>query len=85
MRRYCRRCYSCPGQQLTEGSKNPHRILRVLGADATQLYLLNELQDVYRNQGVNIADKHFEIMIRKMLSKVQTTRSGDSNAPRRTD
>ncbi|MBI5931632.1 MAG: DNA-directed RNA polymerase subunit beta' [Chloroflexi bacterium] len=67
-----------PGQQLTEGSKNPHRILRVLGADATQLYLLNELQEVYRNQGVNIADKHFEIMIRKMLSKVQTTRSGDS-------
>jgi len=67
-----------PGQQLTEGSKNPHRILRVLGADAAQLYLLSEVQKVYRNQGVNIADKHFEIMIRKMLSKVQITRSGGS-------
>jgi DNA-directed RNA polymerase subunit beta' len=68
-----------PGQQLTEGAKNPHRILRVLGADATQLYLLSEVQKVYRNQGVNIADKHFEIMIRKMLSRVQITKSGDSN------
>jgi DNA-directed RNA polymerase subunit beta' len=67
-----------PGQQLTEGAKNPHRILRILGADATQLYLLSEVQKVYRNQGVNIADKHFEIMIRKMLSKVQITKSGGS-------
>lgn len=67
-----------PGQQLTEGSKNPHHILKVLGAEATQLYLLTEVQKVYRNQGVNIADKHFEVMIRKMLSKVQITRSGDS-------
>ncbi|MBL8155067.1 MAG: DNA-directed RNA polymerase subunit beta' [Anaerolineae bacterium] len=66
------------GQQLTEGSKNPHRILRILGQDATQLYLLSEVQKVYRNQGVNIADKHFEVIIRKMLSKVQITRSGDS-------
>jgi len=68
-----------PGQQLTEGSKNPHRILRVLGAEETQKYLLNEVQEVYRNQGVNISDKHFEIMIRKMLSKVQLTKSGDSH------
>jgi len=66
------------GQQLTEGSKNPHRILRILGQEATQNYLLNEVQEVYRNQGVNISDKHFEIMIRKMLSKVQITKSGDS-------
>ena len=66
------------GQQLTEGSKNPHRILRILGAEATQNYLLTEVQKVYRNQGVNIADKHFEIIIRKMLSKVQITKSGDS-------
>jgi DNA-directed RNA polymerase subunit beta' len=66
------------GQQVTEGSKNPHRILRILGRDAVQHYLLTEVQDVYRNQGVNIADKHFEVMIRKMLSKVQITRSGDS-------
>jgi DNA-directed RNA polymerase subunit beta' len=67
------------GQQLTEGSKNPHRILRILGQEATQVYLLSEVQKVYRNQGVNIADKHFEIIIRKMLSKVQITRSGDSH------
>ncbi|MFN8529837.1 MAG: hypothetical protein U0670_14630 [Anaerolineae bacterium] len=67
-----------PGQQLTEGSKNPHRILRVQGADACALYLLTEVQKVYRAQGVNIADKHFEIVIRKMLSRVQITKSGDS-------
>ncbi len=67
------------GQQLTEGSKNPHRILRILGAEATQMYLLSEIQKVYRSQGVPIADKHFEIIIRKMLSKVQITRSGDTN------
>ncbi len=70
--------YVTPGQQLTEGSKNPHRILRVLGEDATQLYLLSEIQKVYRNQGVPISDKHFEVVIRKMLSKVQVTKSGDS-------
>jgi DNA-directed RNA polymerase subunit beta' len=67
-----------PGTQLTEGSKNPHQILRVLGEEATQLYLLKEVQEVYRNQGVNISDKHFEIIVRKMLSKVMITRSGDS-------
>ena len=68
-----------PGEQLTEGSKNPHQILRVSGAKATQLYLLGEIQDVYRSQGVNIADKHFETVIRKMMCKVQITRSGDSD------
>ena len=66
------------GTQLTEGSLNPHQILRVLGEEATQLYLLTEIQKVYRQQGVSIADKHFEVMIRKMLSKVQITKSGDS-------
>jgi DNA-directed RNA polymerase subunit beta' len=67
------------GQQLTEGSKNPHLILRIQGHDLTSLYLLSEVQDVYRKQGVNIADKHFEIVIRKMLSRVQLTKSGDSD------
>jgi len=67
------------GQQLTEGAKNPHRILRIQGSETCQLYLLAEVQDVYRNQGVNIADKHFEVIIRKMLSKVQLTKSGDSD------
>jgi DNA-directed RNA polymerase subunit beta' len=66
------------GQQLTEGSKNTHRILRILGREATQLYLLSEIQRVYRSQGVNINDKHFEIIIRKMLNKVQITSSGDT-------
>jgi len=67
------------GQQLTEGVKNPHRILRIQGKEACEMYLLSEIQEVYRNQGVNIADKHFEIIIRKMLSKVQITKSGDSD------
>jgi DNA-directed RNA polymerase subunit beta' len=66
------------GKQLTEGSLNPHRILRILGSDAAQLYLLTEVQKVYRSQGQNINDKHFEVIIRKMLSKVQVTHPGDT-------
>ena len=66
------------GDQLTEGTRNPHRILRLLGREATQLYLLQEIQKVYRSQGVNINDKHFEVMVKKMLSKVQVVTSGDS-------
>ncbi len=66
------------GQQLTEGSKNPHRILEILGRDAVTQYLLREMQQVYRPQGQNIHDKHFEVVIRKMLSKVQVTQSGDT-------
>ena len=66
------------GTQLTEGSRNPHQILKVLGEDPTQKYLLTEIQKVYRSQGVSIADKHFEVMIRKMLNKIQITRSGSS-------
>jgi len=66
------------GDQLTEGSKNPHRILEILGRDAVTQYLLRETQQVYRPQGQNIHDKHFEVIIRKMLSKVQVTQSGDT-------
>ncbi|MEL6307206.1 MAG: DNA-directed RNA polymerase subunit beta' [Chloroflexota bacterium] len=66
------------GTQLTEGSRNPHQILKVLGDDATQKYLLSEIQKVYRSQGVSISDKHFEVMIRKMLNKIQITNSGSS-------
>ena len=66
------------GQPLTEGSLNPHRILRLQGRDACQMYLMTEVQQVYRSQGQNIHDKHFEVIIRKMLSKVQITRPGDS-------
>ncbi len=66
------------GQPLTEGSLNPHTILRIKGRDACQLYLMKEIQKVYRTQGQNINDKHFEVIIHKMLGKVQVIRSGDS-------
>jgi len=66
------------GQPLTEGSLNPHRTLRIQGREACQMYLLSEVQKVYRSQGQNIHDKHFEVIIRKMLSKVQVTRPGDT-------
>ena len=67
-----------PGDALIEGSKNPHRILNILGPEATQFYLLSEVQKTYRSQGVHINDKHFEIIIRKMMSKVQIMNSGDT-------
>jgi DNA-directed RNA polymerase subunit beta' len=67
------------GDALTEGSLNPHRILRILGREACELYLLTEIQKVYRSQGQNINDKHFEVIIRKMLCRVQITRPGDTN------
>jgi DNA-directed RNA polymerase subunit beta' len=57
---------------------NPHRILRIQGREACQKYLLSEVQRVYRSQGQNIHDKHFEIIIRKMTSKVQVSRPGDT-------
>jgi biotin carboxyl carrier protein len=67
------------GQQLTEGSVNPNRLLRILGRDAAQLYLLTEIQKVYRSQGVNINDKHIEVIIRQMTNKVRTVQSGDTD------
>ena len=66
------------GQPLTEGSLNPHTILRINGREACQMYLLTEIQKVYRAQGQNINDKHFEVIIRKMMSKVQIIRPGDT-------
>jgi DNA-directed RNA polymerase subunit beta' len=66
------------GTPLTEGSINPHAILKIKGRDACQMYLLTEIQKVYRAQGQNINDKHFEVIIRKMLGKVQVTRPGDT-------
>ncbi len=66
------------GDPITEGTKNPHMLLKVLGRDAAQMYLLSEVQKVYRSQGVNINDKHFEIVIRKMTNRVQITTAGDS-------
>ncbi len=66
------------GQPLTEGSLNPHMILRIQGRRACELYLLSEIQKVYRSQGQNINDKHFEVIIRKMMAKGQVTRPGDA-------
>jgi DNA-directed RNA polymerase subunit beta' len=68
-----------PGQPVTEGSLNPHMILRIQGRYICQMYLMTEVQKVYRSQGQNINDKHFEVIIRKMTSKVQVTRPGDTN------
>ena len=66
------------GQELTEGSVNPNDILRILGVKGVQAYLLKEVQSVYRLQGVEISDKHIEIIIRQMLRKVQIEDAGDT-------
>jgi DNA-directed RNA polymerase subunit beta' len=66
------------GQALTEGSLNPHQILRIQGRGACELYLLSEIQKVYTSQGQHINDKHFEVIIRKMMAKGQVTRPGDA-------
>jgi DNA-directed RNA polymerase subunit beta' len=66
------------GQQLTDGPIPPHDILEVLGPQALQEHLVNEVQEVYRLQGVEIADKHIEIIIRQMLRKVKITEPGDT-------
>ncbi len=66
------------GQQLTEGPVVPHEILDVLGPQALQEHLVNEIQEVYRLQGVTINDKHIEIIIRQMLRKVRITEPGDT-------
>ena len=66
------------GDQLTEGSINPNEILTIKGPDAVHEYLVQEIQKVYRNQGVDINDKHIEIIARQMLKKMKITDSGDS-------
>ena len=67
------------GDRLTEGSVNPHDILRVKGVRGVQHYLVREVQDVYRSQGVDINDKHIEIIVRQMLRKVQVESPGDTD------
>jgi DNA-directed RNA polymerase subunit beta' len=67
------------GQELTEGSVNPHDLLRVKGPRGVQIYLLHEVQRVYRLQGVDINDKHIEVMIRQMLRKVKVEDPGDTD------
>lgn len=67
------------GQELTEGSINPHDLLRVKGPLGVQMYLLREVQKVYRLQGVDINDKHIEVMVRQMLRKMKVEDPGDTD------
>jgi DNA-directed RNA polymerase subunit beta' len=67
------------GEPLMDGPLNPHDILRVLGTGALQNYLVNEIQEVYRLQGVNINDKHIEVIVRQMLRWVKIKEVGDSD------
>jgi hypothetical protein len=71
--------YVHAGQQLTDGAVNPQDILRVQGPEAVQLYLVEEIQKVYRSQGVNINDKHIEVIVRQMLRRVQVDSPGDTD------
>ncbi len=67
------------GEVVSEGPPAPHDILRLKGVEALAQYIVNEVQDVYRLQGVRINDKHIEVIVRQMLRKVEITHPGDSN------
>ena len=67
------------GQPLTSGPMNPHDVMRLCGPEAAQQYLVDEVQRVYRSQGVEIADKHIEIIVRQMTKKVKVIDAGDTN------
>ena len=67
------------GDELTEGSVNPHDILKIKGVRAVQDYMIQEVQRVYRLQGVEINDKHIEMIVRQMLKKIKVEESGDSD------
>ena len=66
------------GEEITEGSENPHDIVRILGVRAVQDYMIREVQKVYRVQGVEINDKHIELIVRQMLKKIIVDSAGDS-------
>ncbi len=66
------------GDELTEGSVNPHDLLKIKGVRAVQDYMLREVQRVYRLQGVDIADKHIEVIVRQMLKKIRIETAGDT-------
>ena len=66
------------GDELTEGSVNPHDILRIKGVRAVQDYMIREVQRVYRLQGVEISDKHIEVIVRQMLKKIRIEDNGDT-------
>ncbi len=67
------------GQRLTEGALSPHEVLRIRGVDAVHNYLIQEVQKPYRQQGVDINDKHIEVIVRQMMRKVRVEDAGDSN------
>ena len=67
------------GDELTEGSVNPHDLLKIKGVRAVQDYMLREVQRVYRLQGVDISDKHIEVIVRQMLKKVRIENNGDAD------
>ena len=67
------------GDRLTEGSVNPHDILKIKGIRGVQMYLVHEVQDVYRSQGVEINDKHIEVVVRQMLRKRKVETAGDTD------
>ena len=69
------------GDELTEGSVNPHDILRIKGVRAVQDYMIREVQRVYRLQGVEISDKHIEVLVRQMLKKIRIEDNGDTEIP----
>jgi DNA-directed RNA polymerase subunit beta' len=71
--------YVKAGDRLTEGPVNPHDTLKIKGIQAVQEYLVNEIQEVYRLQGVRIDDKHIEVIVRQMLQKVRIEDPGDTN------
>ena len=66
------------GQRLTDGALSPHEVLRIRGVDAVHNYLIQEVQKPYRQQGVDINDKHIEVIVRQMMRKVRVEESGDS-------
>ncbi|HEY7268982.1 MAG TPA: DNA-directed RNA polymerase subunit beta', partial [Dehalococcoidia bacterium] len=70
--------YVSAGGQLTDGPLDPQDILRIMGPEAVQLYLVEEVQKIYRNQGQNINDKHMEVIVRQMLRKVRIDSPGDT-------
>ena len=67
------------GSRITAGSINPHDILRIQGVEATQRYLVYEVQKVYKSQGVEINDKHIEVIVRQMLRKMKIEDAGDAD------
>ncbi len=66
------------GESIVDGPADPHDILRLLGVEALARYITDEVQDVYRLQGVKINDKHIEVIVRQMLRRVQVTDAGDT-------